>query len=68
MILYYRGLCSTKYELLNSEVPAESLAKFVTEQIDPAFDWKDAEWLCSEWDGPVAIKVKRVRRSCHRWF
>ena len=45
-----------KYELLNSEVPAESLAKFVTEQIDPAFDWKDAEWLCSEWDGPVAIK------------
>ena len=21
------------------------------------FSWKDAEWLCSEWKGPRAIKV-----------
>jgi len=45
-----------KYALLNDDVAAESLAKFVGEQLDPAFSWQDAEWLCSEWDGPVAIK------------
>jgi isopentenyl diphosphate isomerase/L-lactate dehydrogenase-like FMN-dependent dehydrogenase len=46
------------YALLNKNVPAESLAKFVNEQISPEFTWKDAEWLCSEWQGtgPVAIK------------
>ena len=26
-------------------------------QLYPAFGWKDAEWLCSQWDGPTAIKV-----------
>jgi len=45
-----------KYALLREDVPAESLASFVNEQINPAFDWADAEWLCQEWDGPVAIK------------
>lgn len=45
-----------KYALLRDDVPAESLASFVNEQINPAFDWKDAEWLCNEWDGPVALK------------
>jgi len=45
-----------RYELLSSSTPAESLSKFVGEQMDPSFSWKDAEWLCAEWDGPVAIK------------
>ena len=29
-------------------------------QLYPAFGWEDAEWLCSAWDGPVAIKVHRI--------
>ena len=45
-----------KYALMRQDVPAESLASFINAQLNPAFDWKDAEWLCSEWDGPVAIK------------
>ena len=44
------------YGLLRHDVPAESLAAFVNNQINPSFDWADAEWLCNEWDGPVAIK------------
>jgi isopentenyl diphosphate isomerase/L-lactate dehydrogenase-like FMN-dependent dehydrogenase len=28
----------------------------VNSQINPAFDWKDAEWLLGEWNGPSAIK------------
>ena len=44
------------YALIRDDVPADSLAQFMNEQIDPTFDWKDAEWLCAEWDGPVAIK------------
>lgn len=44
------------YALLNNDVPAESLAKFVNEQINPEFSWRDAEWLLGEWNGPVALK------------
>jgi len=45
-----------KYALIQGEVPADSLASFINAQIYPAFSWKDAEWLCSEWKGPRAIK------------
>jgi len=44
------------YACINTEVPADSLAAFVNSQIAPEFDWKDAEWLLGEWNGPAAIK------------
>jgi len=44
------------YACINSDVPADSLASFVNSQINPAFDWKDAEWLVSEWGDNCAIK------------
>merc|ERR1719445_1529636 len=44
------------YACINTEVPADSLAAFVNSQIAPEFDWKDAEWLLGEWNGPSAIK------------
>ena len=37
-------------------MPADSLAAFVNSQINPAFNWDDAEWLMKEWNGPAAIK------------
>lgn len=37
-------------------MPADSLASFVNSQIAPEFDWKDAEWLLGEWNGPSAVK------------
>jgi len=45
-----------KYALIRDDVPADSLANFLNSQLYPAFGWEDAEWLCSAWDGPVAIK------------
>jgi L-lactate dehydrogenase (cytochrome) len=44
------------YACINTDVPADSLAAFVNSQINPAFGWKDAEWLLGEWNGPSAIK------------
>jgi L-lactate dehydrogenase (cytochrome) len=44
------------YACINSEVPADSLAAFVNSQLAPEFDWKDAEWLLGEWNGPAATK------------
>ena len=47
----------------DADFPAESLVDFIGAQMKPEFDWKDAEWLCSEWGdvGPVALKgVARV--------
>ncbi|GMI14163.1 hypothetical protein TrLO_g5421 [Triparma laevis f. longispina] len=44
------------YACINTEVPADSLAAFVNSQINPAFNWQDAEWLLGEWNGPSAIK------------
>ena len=44
------------YACINDEVPADSLAAFVNSQINPAFNWKDAEWLLGEWNKPAAIK------------
>jgi isopentenyl diphosphate isomerase/L-lactate dehydrogenase-like FMN-dependent dehydrogenase len=46
-----------------ADFPAESLVAFIAAQMKPEFDWKDAEWLCSEWGstGPVVLKgVARV--------
>ncbi|KAL1499767.1 hypothetical protein AB1Y20_012453 [Prymnesium parvum] len=42
----------------DANFPAESLVDFIASQMKPEFDWKDAEWLCSEWGdvGPVALK------------
>merc|ERR1719460_905739 len=42
----------------DADFPAESLVDFIAAQMKPEFDWKDAEWLCSEWGdtGPVSLK------------
>jgi L-lactate dehydrogenase (cytochrome) len=44
------------YACINSDVPADSLAAFVSSQLSPEFGWSDAEWLLGEWNGPAAIK------------
>jgi isopentenyl diphosphate isomerase/L-lactate dehydrogenase-like FMN-dependent dehydrogenase len=44
------------YACINTDVPADSLAAFVNSQINPAFNWKDAEWLLGEWNGYSAVK------------
>lgn len=44
------------YACINDDVPADSLAAFVSSQMAPEFDWKDAEWLLGEWGGPAAVK------------
>mmetsp|Transcript_14053 Transcript_14053/g.45087 ORF Transcript_14053/g.45087 Transcript_14053/m.45087 type:complete len:386 (-) Transcript_14053:312-1469(-) len=44
------------YALVDQDVSADSIAAYVNAQIEPAFDWEDAAWLCSEWGGPVALK------------
>mmetsp|Transcript_13469 Transcript_13469/g.19312 ORF Transcript_13469/g.19312 Transcript_13469/m.19312 type:complete len:432 (-) Transcript_13469:1379-2674(-) len=44
------------YACINTDVAADSLAAFVNSQINPAFNWKDAEWLLGEWNGPSAVK------------
>lgn len=44
------------YANINKDVPADSLAAFVNSQINPAFNWEDAEWLMKEWNGPAALK------------
>lgn len=42
----------------DADFPAETLVDFIAAQMKPEFDWKDAEWLISEWGdtGPVALK------------
>tara|TARA_B110000858_G_scaffold174989_1_gene208008 strand:+ start:1601 stop:2977 length:1377 start_codon:yes stop_codon:yes gene_type:complete len=44
------------YACINKDVPADSLAAFVNSQINPEFNWEDAEWLMKEWNGPAALK------------
>lgn len=44
------------YACIRTDVPADSLASFVNSQIAPEFNWKDAEWLLGEWNGPSAVK------------
>lgn len=45
-----------RYANLSSATPAKTLAEFVSQQMHPAFSWRDAEWLLGEWTGPSAIK------------
>ena len=47
---------SVKYANLSADTPAVSLQDFVYEQFDAGFDWRDAEWLLGEWNGPAVIK------------
>ena len=47
---------SVKYANLSADTAAVSLQDFVYEQFDAGFNWRDAEWLLGEWDGPAVIK------------
>ncbi len=47
---------SVKYANLSKETAAVSLQDFVAEQFDAGFNWRDAEWLLGEWNGPAVIK------------
>lgn len=58
-----------RYANLNAATAATSLAQFVNAQLDPSFDWRDAEMLLADWGGPAIIKgiVHRddARRAIH---
>ena len=45
-----------KYANLSADTPAISLNDFVAQQLHAGFNWKDAEWLLGEWNGPAIIK------------
>lgn len=45
-----------RYANLSQKTSAVSLNQFVAEQLHAGFDWKDAEWLLGEWNGPAMIK------------
>jgi L-lactate dehydrogenase (cytochrome) len=45
-----------RYANLSAETPAVSLTQFVAEQLNAGFNWRDAEWLLGEWNGPSVIK------------
>ncbi len=45
-----------RYANLDTATPATSLADFVNAQLDPSFDWADAEALIADWQGDVIIK------------
>ncbi len=47
---------SVKYANLSEDTAAVSLQDFVYEQFDAGFNWRDAEWLLGEWNGPAVIK------------
>ena len=47
---------SVKYANLSADTAAVSLQDFVDEQFDAGFNWRDAEWLLGEWNGPAVIK------------
>ncbi len=44
------------YANLNNATSAISLSKFIEDQMDASFNWKDAEWLLGEWNGPSILK------------
>ena len=59
------------YALLDSAVPAQELASFVTAQLAPDFTWDDAAWIAQEWGGPALLKgvvrpdeAQRAVRDC----
>ena len=43
-----------------------SLIQYVNSQFDPTINWKDAEWIISEWDGPFAIKGLQTPEDARR--
>ena len=45
-----------RYANLDNDTPATSLADFVNAQLDPTFDWADAETLFADWGGPAIVK------------
>nr|WP_281063753.1 alpha-hydroxy acid oxidase [Sphingomonas sp. LaA6.9] len=45
-----------RYANLSADTPAISLAAFVAGQLHAGFNWRDAEWLLGEWNGPSVIK------------
>ena len=47
---------SVKYANISEDTAAVSLQDFVYEHFDAGFNWKDAEWLLGEWNGPAVIK------------
>ena len=47
----------------DADFPAESLVDFIAQQMKPEFDWKDAEWLCSEWGDTGKVALKGVARG-----
>ncbi len=47
---------SVKYANLSKDTAAVSLQDFVYKQFDAGFNWRDAEWLLNEWNGPAVIK------------
>tara|TARA_R110002096_G_scaffold309403_4_gene504052 strand:+ start:84991 stop:86124 length:1134 start_codon:yes stop_codon:yes gene_type:complete len=44
------------YANLNNATSAITLSKFIEDQMDASFNWKDAEWLLGEWNGPSILK------------
>ena len=34
----------------------EGVIEYINSQFDRSLNWKDVEWLASQWDGPLAIK------------
>lgn len=45
-----------RYANLDARTPATSLAEFVNAQLDPSFEWCDAERLVADWGGPAIVK------------
>lgn len=52
-------------------VPTEigaGVMEYVNSQFDRSINWKDVEWLASQWDGPLVIKgiqtVADARKAC----
>ncbi len=43
-----------------------SLIQYVNSQFDPTINWKDAEWIISEWGGPFAIKGLQTAEDARR--
>lgn len=39
-----------------AKTKATSLARFFEEQLHAGFNWRDAEWLLGEWNGPSILK------------
>ncbi len=45
-----------RYANLSDELSAVSLQEYVSTQLDPSFNWDDAQWLLGEWGGPAVLK------------